>query len=145
MPRCRPLLSAALALAPAALLTSCDPPDETHALRALATVRARVALPADAVAAQVALYSRVDADGALEVVELRRVEPITTSARAGARDAYALFAVRPGEHRLVATVLTADDRTAPHCAPAEIAVTVDAPAYTEVELSPRCDGSVAAR
>lgn len=151
MPRCRSLLAAlpfalapALTLTSAALISACGLPDETHALRALATVRARVTLPADVVAARIALYSAVDGDaGALEAVEVRRVEPVAAHPTDDRRDAYALFAVRSGEHRLVVTPLAADDRLAPGCVAVEATVTVDAPAFTEVELAPLCDGSAA--
>lgn len=143
MPRCRSLLTVALPLAAsfAAFGPACGPPDETTALRALGTLRTRVALPVTAVAVRVDVHGwSVDGAGErFEAVESRRIEPIVEGAPDDRRDAYALFAVEPGDHRVVATPLDAADRLAPGCAPVEASVTIEGTALTEVDLSPPCE------
>lgn len=127
--RVAPLIALALAA-----LAACDDPIETIELRQVGTLRAHITLTPPAIAARVEVTSwQLDPDGQLtEHTESRHLTPPD-------RDAYALFALVPGDHRVVAIPLDADGRLAPGCARAEDTATIDGPGVVTLDLAPACE------
>lgn len=113
---------------------ACDDPIETIELRQVGTLRAHVTLPAAAAAARVDVTSWLtDRDGQLfEHTDTRELTPT-------GRDAYALFALVPGEHRVVAVALDADARPLPACRRVEDTATIDGPGVVVLHLTPTCE------
>lgn len=117
---------------------ACDDPIETIELRQVGTLRAHVTLPAPAAAVRVDVTSWLpDRDGQLvEHTATRQLTPPD-------RDAYALFALTPGDHHVVAVPLDADARPLAGCDRAEDTATINGPGVVTLGLAPTCEAAPA--
>lgn len=131
----RPIITPlAIPIAALAAVVACDDPIESIELRQVGTLRAHVTLPPHVTAVRVEVTSwLLDPDGQLvEHTDTRHLIPV-------GREAYALFALVPGDHRVVAIPLDPADDLAPGCARAEDRVTIDGPGVTELGLTIECE------